>query len=352
MIVHLFGAASSPGCANYGLKHIAAQGQGRYSEARIRFVERNFYVDDGLTSVSSDDEAIQLISEARQLCSAGKLRIHKFISNRQEVLASLPREECAETVRHQDLALSEPLIERALGVKWCISSDQFLFRVVVNERPLSRRGVLSTVASIYDPLGFVAPFILVGKQILQQMCREKTGWDEPLSDDLLSQWESWLLDLQTLADVKIQQCYLPASFGQVQRHELHHFSDASVTGYGECTYLRAVSATGQVHCSLIMGKARVAPTKVTTVPRLELSAAVVAVRTSDLLRKELEIEGAQEIFWTDSRVVLGYVNNEARRFHVFVANRIQRIKGKYQSEVNGDTWSLKKIPQTRMHQGV
>ncbi|KAI3376733.1 hypothetical protein L3Q82_000003 [Scortum barcoo] len=326
MIVHLFGAASSPGCANYGLKHIAAQGQGRYSEASIRFVERNFYVDDGLTSVSSDDEAIQLISEARQLCSAGKLRIHKFISNRQEVLASLPREECAETVRHQDLALSEPLIERALGVKWCISSDQFLFRVVVNERPLSRRGVLSTVASIYDPLGFVAPFILVGKQILQQMCREKTGWDEPLSDDLLSQWESWLLDLQTLADVKIQRCYLPTTFGQVQSHELHNFSDASVTGYGECTYLRAVSATGQVHCSLIMGKARVAPTKVTTVPRLELSAAVVAVRTSDLLRKELEIEGAQEIFWTDSRVVLGYVNNEARRFHVFVANRIQRIK--------------------------
>ncbi|KAI3372278.1 hypothetical protein L3Q82_022783 [Scortum barcoo] len=103
-------------------------------------------------------------------------------------------------------------------------------------------------------------------------------------------------------------------------------TDASVTGYGECTYLRAVSATGQVHCSLIMGKARVAPTKVTTVPRLELSAAVVAVCTSDLLRKELEIEGAQEIFWTDSRVVLGYVNNEARRFHVFVANRIQRIK--------------------------
>lgn len=75
-----------------------------------------------------------------------------------------------------------------------------------------------------------------------------------------------------------------------------------------------------------MGKAKVAPTKVTTIPRVELSAAVVAVRTSDMLRKELELEGAQEIFWTDLRVVLGYVNNDARRFHVFVANRIQRSK--------------------------
>lgn len=214
---------------------------------------------------------------------------------------------------HKDLALNEPLIERALGVRWCISSDQFLFRVVVSHRPLSRRGVLSTVASIFDPLGLVAPFILVGKQILQQMGREKTDWDEPLSDDIRAWWESWLIDLQTFADVKIQQCYLPASFGPVQRH---HFSDASVNGYEECTYLRSTNTMGQIHCSLVMGKARVAPTKVTTVPRLELTAAVVAVRTSDMLRKELEQEGAQEIFWTDSKV----------GFYVFVANRVQRIK--------------------------
>ncbi len=91
-------------------------------------------------------------------------------------------------------------------------------------------------------------------------------------------------------------------------------------------YLRAISVSEEIHCSLVMGKARVAPTKVVTVPRLELSAAVVAVRTSDFLRKELELKDAQEFFWTDSRVILGYVNNDAKRFHVFVANRIQCIK--------------------------
>lgn len=75
-----------------------------------------------------------------------------------------------------------------------------------------------------------------------------------------------------------------------------------------------------------MGKARVAPTKITTIPRLELSAAVVAARTSVVLREELDLNGLQEHFWTDSKVVLGYLNNDARRFHVFVANRVQRIK--------------------------
>ncbi|KAL6455426.1 hypothetical protein MHYP_G00361280 [Metynnis hypsauchen] len=117
----------------------------------------------------------------------------------------------------------------------------------------------------------------------------------------------------------------PACF-KAQHYELHHFSDASVSGYGACSYLRAVSESGEVHWSLVTGKARVAPTKVTTIPRLELSAAVVAVRTSDMLKKELEVECLQEFFWTDSMVVLGYINNEARRFHMFVANRVERIK--------------------------
>lgn len=326
MRVHLFGAASSPGCANFGLKHIAAQGQDRFSEASIKFIERNFYVDDGLTSVPTAEEAIKLVQEARQLCSIGKLRLHKFISNCKEVMASIPKEECADGVKDLDMDLGEMHIERALGVQWCVTSDRFQFRVIVKEQPLSRRGVLATVASVYDPLGFIAPFVLIGKKILQQMCRERIDWDEPLPDEVRSQWEIWLMALPLLSDIKIQRCHIPNTFGSVQHYELHHFADASETGYGQCTYLRITNASGEVHCSFVMGKSRVTPSKITTIPRLELTAAVVAVKVSNLLKKELNIQNLQEYFWTDSRVVLGYINNEARRFHVFVANRIQRIK--------------------------
>lgn len=331
MKVHLFGAASSPGCANFGLKHLAAQGQGQYGEDTIRFIQRNFYVDDGLASVPTEKEAIHLVKESSELCQAGKLRLHKFVSNNEKVMESIPEEECA-VIKDQDMALSLPHMERALGVEWCITSDSFKFRIQVKSNPSTRRGVLSTVASVYDPLGFMAPFVLLGKQILQQMCREKIGWDEELPESLRPQWESWIRDLPNLADMEVRRCYLPTNFGNIKKYELHHFCDASTSGYGVCTYLRAVDESDEVHCSLVMGKSRVSPTKVMTIPRLELSAAVVAVRASDMLRSELEIQDLKEYFWTDSTVVLGYINNNAKRFQVFVANRIQRIKSSTKPE--------------------
>lgn len=60
------------------------------------------------------------------------------------------------------MALNEVHMEKALGVQWCVESDQFQFRVTVKKNPLTRREVLSTVASVFDPLGFVSPFILLG----------------------------------------------------------------------------------------------------------------------------------------------------------------------------------------------
>ena len=64
---------------------------------------------------------------------------------------------------------------------------------------------------------------------------------------------------------------------------------------------------------------------ITTIPRLELTAATVSIAVSNMLREELTDTNMKEFFWTDSEVVLGYINNEARSFHTFVANRVQKI---------------------------
>lgn len=144
--------------------------------------------------------------------------------------------------------------------------------------------------------------------------------------DIKARWEKWRGELHALAELKIRCCYKPDNFGHVKTVELHSFSDASVNGYGQCSYLRMINDRDEVHCALVMAKSRVTPLKPVTVPRLELTAAVVSTKISSLLQKELNYQDMQEFFWTDSRVALGYISNEARRFHTFVANRVQAIR--------------------------
>ena len=126
--------------------------------------------------------------------------------------------------------------------------------------------------------------------------------------------------------MKIPRCFKPKNFGPVKTVELHHFSDASFTGYDQSSYIRLVDEQGQVHCSLVLGKARVTPLRQVFIPRLELTAAVISVKMSSLLRHELKYDNIAEYFWSESKVVLGYIANEARRFHVFVGNRVQQIR--------------------------
>ena len=126
--------------------------------------------------------------------------------------------------------------------------------------------------------------------------------------------------MHVLEELKISRCFKPQDFGEVKRVELHHFSDASQSGYGQCSYVRLVNQQDQPHVSFVMGKARVAPLKAITIPRLELTAAVVSTKVSQCLKQELDYQDVVELFWTDSQVVIGYINN-AR----FVAKRVHEI---------------------------
>ncbi|KAK0143561.1 hypothetical protein N1851_018301 [Merluccius polli] len=276
--VHLFGATSSPACANYGLKHLAQEYSSDYPLG-AQFVMKNFYVDDGVTSVVNTEDAIKLATEARMLCAKGGLRLHKFMSNDAAVMESLPASERAE-VKNVEFAFDEALIEQTLGIQWQRESDDLKFRVHVQEQPATRHNILSTVASVYDPLGFIAPVLLSGKRILQEMCKHGTNWDDPMPPELMPRWEHWKRDLVNLKDLSISRCYTATGFGEVVSAELHHFSDASTVGYGQCSYLRLCNKRGNIHCTLVMAKSRVAPLKVTTIPRLELTAAVTSIKAS------------------------------------------------------------------------
>ena len=116
------------------------------------------------------------------------------------------------------------------------------------------------------------------------------------------------------------RCFKGEDFGPIKTVELHNFNDASHKGYGQCSYLCFVNQENRAHCSFVIGKARVIPLKQSTISKLELAAATISATMSKFLRTELTYQKMVEYFHTDSQVVLGYIKNEARRFHLFIAN--------------------------------
>ena len=154
----------------------------------------------------------------------------------------------------------------------------------IKEKPPTRRGILSLVSSVYDPLGFASPFVLPAKVILQDLCCRGLKWDEVVPDEHLNNWQQWLLDLPQLEEFSVNRCFKPSGFGDASSCELHHFSDASQVGYGAVTYLRLVKESGQIHCTFVISKARVIPLKRITIPRLELSPATISVRLDKMIK--------------------------------------------------------------------
>ena len=198
---------------------------------------------------------------------------------------------------------------------------------------------MSTVASLYDPLGFAAPVILLAKSLLQKLWRTKAEWDEQLADGKLEDWRQWKSDLQALAKVKIPRCYKSniAKSSQtshsdtkkcVKEIQLHNFSDASEIGYGAASYIRTEFTDGQIMCALVFGKSRTGPLRKVSIPRPELQAVVLSVRVSELVQREIDMSFSKIFYWTDSEVVLKYIRNEGKRFCVYVGNRIAEIREK------------------------
>lgn len=332
MLVHLFGATSSPSCAAYALKRTATDNAGSFDRDVAATVERNFYVDDLLKSVDSEDKAVKLASELQAMLKKGGFRLTKWLSNSKAVLNEIPESERAPSVVNLEPDMDLP-IDRALGVIWDVNEDTIRFKVRLEEKPITRRGIVSTISSIFDPLGLVSPVTLSAKVMLQDLCRQKLGWDDTLPEGRQEEWLKWIRSLPELEHVSVPRCF-KSTVLNISNAQLHIFSDGSETGYGACAYLRLEDNSGEVNCSLVIGKSRLAPLKQSTIPRLELSGAVIACRLFEIIRDELDIKLDSVQFWTDSMIVLGYIRNETRRFKTFVANRLSVI----QELTTSDQW--------------
>ena len=323
MLVHIFCATSSTCCASFSLRQTAKDNQDTYSAQTIRSVERNFYVDDLLKSVKSENEALKLIKELKELLQRAGFNLTKWMSNSHKVLESIEQKERAKSVINLDL--DKFPTERALGVVWDVTKDEFRFVPARKDKPLTRRGLLSMLSSFYDPLGFIAPIILLGKIILQNLCNKKLGWDDPIIEDDCMIWINWYDSIMTLEAANVPRCLKPVDFDCITHIEIHGFADASEHAYGAVLYIKMLDHSKGSCISFLLGKSRLCPIKPVTIPRLELAAAVLLVKLNQVAADELDIPINRTVLWTDSTTVLKYISNESRRFKPYVANRISII---------------------------
>ena len=217
---------------NFALRRTVTDNKHCFPGAVINTVERNFYVDDCLKSLSSEAAAITHVRDLQALLSRVGFKLTKWIRNSRKVMEAFPaHEHCAE-LKKLDFYKNELPSQRALGLQWCVESDTFTFNICLRTRPFTRRGILPTIGSVFDPLGFVVPFILNAKQILQGLCPIKLGWDDEIPPEYHSSCEKWLADVPKLLLLSICRSVLPEAFGPVVSSQLHHFSDASEAAYG------------------------------------------------------------------------------------------------------------------------
>ncbi len=320
MKVHVFGNSPSPAVAIYGLHRAAQHGELEFGKDARAFVERDFYVDDGLKSMPTAEEAVDLLKRNQEMLASSNLRLHKIASNSPAVMNAFPVEDHVKDLKDLDLEKDTPPIQRSLGLSWNLKDDAFTFCVDAEEKPFTRRGVLATVNSVFDPLGLAGPVTIQGKFLLRDLTVDTKDWDAPLPTDREAEWEAWKHSLQDLTQFEIPRVYSKFSLSLAQETEIHVFSDASTKAIAAVAYLRVIDGDGSCEVGFVLGKAKLAPLSAHTIPRLELGAAVLAVEVAELIQNELDITPNAVEFYSDSKVVLGYIHNETRRFYVYVSN--------------------------------
>ncbi|XP_062542436.1 uncharacterized protein LOC134210403 [Armigeres subalbatus] len=338
MDVAIFGSTCSPCSANFVKNMNAMKWKDHYPEAATAVVE-NHYVDDYLDSRDTAEEMAKLASEVRSVQAAAGFELRNWRSNSKKVLQVLG-ENMAESPK--DFSVDkERQVERVLGMVWLPNEDIFVYSVTLPnelERSTStkifttKRSILRFVMSIFDPLGLISNLLIHGKTIIQDLWRAQVGWDDPIPADILEQWERWVAHLSKLNQVQIPRCYFPNyQLGTLHTLQLHVFVDASELAFACVAYVRVVDQ-GQPRCSLVASKAKVAPLKPLSIPRMELQAAVIGCRLAKSIAEYHTLPITQRFLWSDSRTVLSWINSDARKYRQYVAVRIGEILEETQSE--------------------
>ncbi|XP_062700972.1 uncharacterized protein LOC115254910 [Aedes albopictus] len=331
MDVAIFGSKCSPCQAQYIKNRNAKEFAIQYPEAAAAIIDKH-YVDDYFDSTDTVEEATRIAKEVELVHSKGGFEIRNWVSNSREVLRSLGEKSADQAVHfNRD---KETGTERVLGIIWNPKEDKFSFstehredlkRYLSGKEIPTKRIVLSSVMGLFDPLGLLSTFIIHGRVLIQNLWRTGCDWDEQIDQASELEWRRWIGRLPDVEAVRIPRAY----FGrwkstEIETLQLHVFTDASLQAYGSAAYFRA-TVGGEVRCALVMARAKVAPLKRQSVPRLELMGALLGARLLQSVMTNHTLPIQKCYLWTDSQTVLSWLRSDQHSYKQFVAFRVGEI---------------------------
>ncbi|XP_076289809.1 uncharacterized protein LOC143213641 [Lasioglossum baleicum] len=288
----------------------------------VPILRDQIYVDDVLFG----GDSVELVRARRDqvvgLLRRGKFELRKWSSNCTELLSDIdPSDHGLACTR--SLAVDDHV--KVLGIGWNPLDDAFQIQLnIPTTVPETKRAILSAISKIYDPLGWVTPVTITAKILLQDLWRLRVSWDEALQNEIRVRWNSVYTGLESLKALSLPRWTgLDSSSGPV---ELHGFCDASSHAYAAVVYLKTTSKSGVVNVSLLASKSKVAPISPLTIPRLELSAALLLARLLEFVRNSLNGRPHSCFCWGDSTIVLAWLRDSPSRWKTFVAHRVHEIQ--------------------------
>ena len=343
-----FGDKPSPDMASFVMIKMAKEHENSAPEAS-KIIERDRYVDDLIHSCPSVNDGLQRIEDIEKILKTGGFRIKEWHCSSKKLRECLTKEGRPSSQQPPESPLvnnvSKPIEDpsdtnqvhldgeqgvKALGVSWNPSTDTINFQVKLSEKEVhTKRSILSNISRLFDPLGLASVVTIKARIALQGIWKmEKFGWDDPLPKEMQSNWRKLFAEIANLNTVQFPRCLQPPCVHGSP--ELHVFADASIFAYGAAAYLVWPTSTGR-EVRLVSAKARVAPLRQTTIPRLELMAALIATRLAKTICNEFKIKPARVVLWSDSMIVLAWLRSESTAFKSFVGVRVAEIQSTFES---------------------
>lgn len=327
-----FGLKSSPFLAIGVVQHHLKKYESTYPYL-INELIKSTYVDDLLTGVETESDALNVYETTSKIMKEAGMDMRKWNSNNEKVKKTFENDGVAA---ESNMSIGSDLEDtfKLLGIVYSPDDDKFQFKsdkiiekVNKSQQRITKRVILSVSSMLYDPMGWLCPFIINAKLIIQMLWESGVEWDEAVPHEIENQWRNWIKDLVYLEKLKIPRRYtLSPHKVNYNSSEIHTFGDASEAAYGAVTYLKTYDEYGNVEVSLMYSKSKVAPIKKVTLPRLELQAALLGAKMSSFIKNEINIPEIKTYLWTDSSITLHWIKSKSKQYKTYIANRVQQIQ--------------------------